>query len=337
VGAELAVIEADANEQAGAAPAAVTKVPVVAPARRPEHRDGGRPLAAPAVRARARELAIDLATITGSGPDSRITHADLDRLLTARAAHPAPFPVSAAPAESGSEDVPVFGLRRRIAERMQESTRRIPHFTYVEEIDVTRLEALRQTLNGKAADRPHLTLLPFLIRAIAMARAGHPTVNSHFDDVQGMVRRFAAVHAGIATQTERGLLVPVIRNADQLDVWQLAQEILRLSAAARSGKSARGELSGSTITVTSLGRLGGVMATPIINLPEVAIIGVNRIVERPAFADGAITARKLMNLSSSFDHRIIDGQEAAAFIADVRLLLEEPETLVATSPPKAEG
>jgi 2-oxoisovalerate dehydrogenase E2 component (dihydrolipoyl transacylase) len=276
------------------------------------------------VRARAKALNIDLASIAGSGPAGRVEHADLDRLLTNAAPASAP-PVASAPAEVGSEDVKIFGLRRRIAERMQDANRRIVHFTYVEEVDVTALEALRQSLNADGTGRPRLTVLPFLIKAIAAAIARHPAINSHFDDTNGIVRRFAAVHAGIATQTERGLLVPVIRDAGAKDLWQIASDISRLSGEARAGKSNREELSGSTITVTSLGALGGIMATPIINPPEVAIIGVNRIIERPVIIDGAVAIRRIMNLSSSFDHRIIDGHGAAAFIAEVRKLLESPQ------------
>jgi 2-oxoisovalerate dehydrogenase E2 component (dihydrolipoyl transacylase) len=284
-------------------------------------------LASPAVRARAKALNIDLVGIAGCGPAGRIEHADLDRVLT-KATPASMSPPVLAPAEAGSEDIKIFGLRRRIAERMQDSKRRVPHFTYVEEVDVTALEALRQSLNEEGRVRPRLTVLPFLIKAIVAAASRHPTVNSHFDDSQGIVRRFAALHAGIATQTARGLLVPVIRNAEAKDIWQLAVEILRLSEEARAGKSKPDELGGSTLTVTSLGALGGVMATPIINPPEVAIIGVNRIVERPAVIDGAIEIRKLMNLSSSFDHRIIDGHAAAEFIQAVKTALERPDGLL---------
>ena len=210
---------------------------------------------------------------------------------------------------------------------MQDSKRRVPHFTYVEEVDVQALEDLRAKLNAARGSKPHLTILPFLIRAIVAALARHPTVNCHFDDANGVIRRFTPVHAGIATQTERGLLVPVIHHAEALDIWQLAAEIARLSEAARAGKSDRGDLTGSTITVTSLGALGGLMATPIINPPEVAIIGVNQIKQRAVVIDGGVAVRKMMNLSSSFDHRIVDGHEAAAFIAEVRKGLEAPKAI----------
>jgi len=328
VGAELAVIEtAHADAPANAQQSKAARAP---PPRgpTPSHAQArGKTLASPAVRARAKSLGIDLATIAGQGPGGRIEHADLDRLLARKHEQASP-PLALAPAEEGTEDIRVFGLRRRIAERMLESKRRVPHFAYVEEVDVTALEALRASLNAAERQRPHLTVLPFLIRAIVLAVARHPAINCHFDDTQGVIRRFKAVHAGIATQTDRGLLVPVIRNAEAKDVRQLAAEISRLSAAARAGKSDRADLLGSTITVTSLGALGGIMATPIINPPEVAIIGVNRIAERAVVLDGRIVVRKMMNLSSSFDHRIVDGHQAAAFIADVKRQLEAPQGLV---------
>jgi 2-oxoisovalerate dehydrogenase E2 component (dihydrolipoyl transacylase) len=231
-------------------------------------------------------------------------------------------------AEDGIEDVKIFGLRRRIAERMQDAKRRIPHFAYVEEVDVTELEDLRRGLNAAQDSRGRVTLLPFLIRALVKSIEDHPGVNAHFDDEQGVIRRFKSVHAGIATQTERGLLVPVIRHAESKDIWQLAAEISRLSEASRSGKAPREDLIGSTITVTSLGALGGISATPIINPPEVAIIGVNKIAERPVARDGAVAIRKMMNLSSSFDHRIVDGHDAAAFIQSVKTCLEAPAALI---------
>ncbi len=287
---------------------------------------GAKGLASPAVRARARALGIDLATVAASG--TVVQHGDLDKILLSRQAAPSAGPAMA-PGEEGSEDIKIFGLRRRIAERMLEAKRRIPHFAYVEEVDVTELEALRGKLNETHASRGKLTMLPFLIRALIKAVTAHPGVNAHFNDAEGVVRRFNAVHVGIATQTERGLLVPVIRNAQTKDIWKLAAEIARLSEAARAGKSHREELSGSTITVTSLGALGGVAATPIINPPEVAIVGVNRMAERPMVRDGAVVIRKMMNLSSSFDHRIVDGYEAATFIKAVKDCLEDPAGLVA--------
>ena len=287
-------------------------------------------LAAPAVRARASALGIELASIAPSGDDGRILHADLDAALRSRApvasaAQPTGASINAS--QPGDEDVKIFGLRRRIAERMQDATRRIPHFTYVEEVDVTALETLREKLNAARSAGERLTPLPFLIRAIALSLAAHPNINAHFDDVGSLMRRFKRLNIGIATQTALGLLVPVIRNAQALDVAQLAVEIARVSAAARAGKASREELTGSTLTVTSLGALGGVASTPIVNPPEVAILGANRIAERVVVRDGAISVRKIMNLSSSFDHRIIDGYDAAAFVAAVKGRLEAPEGL----------
>ena len=318
VGAALAVFETE-----GAAEAPQQQ----APAQRQEEQRASPPpsvkcLAAPAVRARARRLALDLATVSGSGPEGRILHEDLDGLLTSRASRPE----AAQPkAPEDVEEIQLFGLRRRIAERMQESKRRIPHFTYVEEVDVEDLE--RERARRNAGNGAHLTLLPFLIRALVMAIAEHPQVNCHFDDEAGKIRRFRPVHVGIATQTERGLLVPVIHHAERLDAEEIAAEIQRLSTAARAGKSAREELTGSTITVTSLGSLGGIAATPIINPPEVAIVGVNRIREKLVLRDGEVQARKVMNLSSSFDHRIVDGFVAAAFIAALKQAMEAPLSL----------
>ena len=222
----------------------------------------------------------------------------------------------------------VIGLRRQIAEAMQDAKRRIPHFSYVEEVDVTALEALRQDLNERRGEgAPKLTLLPFLIRAMVKAIPDHPEVNAHFDEEAGIIRRYAAVHIGVATQTRRGLLVPVISHAEAHDLHAIASEIGRLSEAARAGKATRAELSGSTITVSSLGPLGGIAATPIVKPPEVAIVGVNKIVERPVVRDGQIVIRKMMNLSSSFDHRVVDGFDAASFIQTLKGYLEVPARL----------
>ena len=324
VGSELVVFEIEGGV---AAPVeALKSMPAAAPA---TGGAGGKALASPAVRARASALGIELSTIIGTGTAGQIQHGDLDAILLSRqAAAPAPATFTLGAKEDGAEDIKIFGLRRRIAERMQDAKRRIPHFAYVEEVDVTELEELRRELNGAEGSRGRLTLLPFLIRAMIKGIALHPGVNAHFDDGQGIIRRFKPVHTGIATQTERGLLVPVIHRAETKDVWQLAAEITRLSEAARSGKSSRAELMGSTITVTSLGVLGGIAATPIINPPEVAIVGVNKIAERPAVRNGAIVIRKMMNLSSSFDHRIVDGFAAAAFIKSVKDGLEAPATLI---------
>lgn len=286
-------------------------------------RPGARPLASPAVRRRAWDLGIELQFVPGTGPGGRITQHDLDAYVASGAT-----PAGAPPARrDGVEAVPIVGLRRAIAEHLQTSKRRIPHFSYIEEIDVTALEELRDHLNSSYSDREHLTLLPFLMRAIVSAAAAHPQVNARYDDEAGVLHRHGAVHIGIATQTEGGLLVPVVHHAEVLDLWQSAAELRRLAAAARAGKAARDELTGSTITLTSLGALGGIAATPVINHPEVAIIGVNRIAERPVVRDGQIAIRKMMNLSSSFDHRIVDGWEAASFIQRIKQQLEQPAML----------
>jgi 2-oxoisovalerate dehydrogenase E2 component (dihydrolipoyl transacylase) len=225
------------------------------------------------------------------------------------------------------EEVRVTGLRRQIAETMLESKRRIPHFSYVDEVDVTALEDARRELNNRFPDRPKLTVLPFLVRALVKTLPGHAGINAHFDDKEAVIRRYAAIHVGVATQTPRGLVVPVLRHAESRDLWDIAAEIRRLSDTARAGKATREELSGSTVTVSSLGALGGIAATPIIKPPEVAVVAVNRIVERPVVRDGAVVVRKMMNLSSSFDHRVVDGFDAASFIQDVKACLETPTLL----------
>ena len=292
----------------------------------PENDD--KPLAAPAVRRRAMDLGIDLHSISGSGPDGRITHEDLDAF--ARGGGTASRPAASAQyaEREGEETVSVIGLRRKIAQKMQESKRRIPHFTYVEEVDVTELEALRARLNSQwAATRGRLTLLPFLMRAIVRTTPMFPQINARFDDEAGTLTRYGAVHIGIATQTEGGLMVPVVHHAEARDLWSSAAEVARLSDAARAGKATRDELTGSTITITSLGPLGGIVTTPVINHPEVAIVGVNRIVERPVIRNGAIVARLMMNLSSSFDHRVVDGMLGAEFVQALRACLESPATM----------
>lgn len=289
-----------------------------------------KPLAAPAVRKRAWDMGIELQYVAGSGPAGRITHADLDNFVAGRKqGHATHGGADSRYAElHGEEAVPLIGLRRKIAEKMQLSKRQIPHFTYVEEVDVTELEALRGQLNARyGEERGKLTLLPLLMRAVVLAIRKFPEVNARFDDQAGIVTRYQPVHLGIATQTDAGLMVPVIRNAEARDPWNSAREILRLAEAARTGKAARDELSGSTITITSLGPLGGIVSTPVINHPEVAIVGVNRILDRPVVKNGGLVPRKLMNLSSSFDHRVIDGMVAAEFIQTVRGYLESPATL----------
>lgn len=287
------------------------------------------PLASPAVRQHAWDLGIELRFVTGSGQGGRILHGDLEAYVQQRDAGLPPATGGGGLAKrSGEERIPLIGLRRKIAEKMQAAKRHIPHFTYVEEVDVTELEALRATLNQRwQGRRAHLTLLPFLARALVVAVRDFPQMNARFDEESSTVTRYGAVHLGIATQGEQGLAVPVVRHAEALDLWGCAQEVARLATAVRGGKAGRDELSGSTLTISSLGPLGGIASTPIINHPEVAIIGVNRIVERPAFRNGLVVPRKLMNLSASFDHRLIDGQDAASFIQAVRQLLEQPATL----------
>lgn len=288
---------------------------------------GEKPLASPAVRKRAWDLGIELRFVHGSGPAGRVMHEDLDAYLQGQGAATAAR--GPAYAERNDEElVPVIGLRRKIAQKMAESKRRIPHFSYVEEIDVTELEDLRVSLNAKFGEsRGKLTLLPLLARAMVIALRDFPQINARYDDEAGQVTRYGAVHIGIATQSDGGLMVPVMRHAETRDLWSMAAEIGRLAQAVRSGGAGRDELSGSTITITSLGPLGGIVTTPVINHPEVGIVGVNRIVERPAFRNGAVVARKLMNLSSSFDHRVVDGMDAARFIQAVRALLEQPALL----------
>ncbi|KTT43726.1 branched-chain alpha-keto acid dehydrogenase subunit E2 [Pseudomonas oryzihabitans] len=297
------------------------------PAPRPA--PGSPPLASPAVRQHAWDLGIELRFVTGSGQGGRILHGDLDAYVQQRDAGLPPSTSGSGLAKrSGEERIPLIGLRRKIAEKMQTAKRHIPHFTYVEELDVTELEALRASLNQRwQGRRAHLTLLPFLARALVVAVRDFPQMNARFDEESSTVTRYGAVHLGIATQGEQGLAVPVVRHAEALDLWGCAQEVARLATAVRAGKASRDELGGSTLTISSLGPLGGIASTPIINHPEVAIIGVNRIVERPAFRNGLVVPRKLMNLSASFDHRLIDGQDAASFIQAVRQLLEQPATL----------
>ena len=309
---------------AAVAPAAAPAASRAGVARAP----GERPLASPAVRHRAWEHGIDLRFVPGSGPAGRVTHADIDAYI-AHGGQPPAVASSRLVERHDEEQVPVIGLRRRIAQKMQEAKRRIPHFSYVEEVDVSALEALRAQLNEAYADtRGKLTLLPLLARALVIALREFPQINARYDDEAGIVTRSGAVHLGIATQTENGLMVAVLRHAEARDLWAIGAEIARLAEAARSGRATREELGGSTLTITSLGALGGIATTPVINHPEVAIVGVNRIVERPVFDGPRIVARKLMNLSSSFDHRVVDGMDAARFIQAVRALLEAPALLL---------
>lgn len=288
---------------------------------------GEKPLASPAVRRYAWDRGIDLRFVQGSGPAGRILREDVDAFIAGRQGAATPAPQRAR--IDWEETIPVIGLRRKIAQKMREAKQHIPHFAYVEEIDMTDCEALRQQLNEKyAATRGKLTLLPLLIRAIVLAVREFPQVNARYDDEADIVTRYGAVHLGIATQTDGGLMVPVLRHAETLDFWQAAAEIARLAEAARSGKATREELSGSTLTITSLGPLGGIVSTPVINWPEVAIVGVNRMVERPVIRNGQVVPRQMMNLSSSFDHRVVDGMDAAKFIQCVRGYLEAPASLL---------
>jgi 2-oxoisovalerate dehydrogenase E2 component (dihydrolipoyl transacylase) len=284
-----------------------------------------KPLASPAVRLRAREAGIELRHVRGSGPAGRITHDDLDAHLaqmkrgTAAKRHEPKTSVT---------DIKIIGLRRRIAEKMSLAASRIPHITYVEEVDVTALEDLRTKLNErKRPERAKLTILPFLMRAMVQAIAEQPNLNALFDDEAGIVHQHAAVHIGIATQTDAGLMVPVVRHAEARNLWDCAAEMSRLAETARTGSATREELSGSTITITSLGAIGGLATTPIINHPEVAIIGVNRIAIRPHWDGATFVPRKMMNLSSSFDHRVIDGWDAAQFVQRIKAQLETPALL----------
>ncbi len=306
-------------------PAAVCQGPMVA------READERPLASPAVRKHALDLGIQLRLVRGTGPAGRVLHEDLDAYLAqgqAQGQQPQSTAAAAYAQRDDEEQIPVIGMRRKIAQRMQEATQRAAHFSYVEEIDVTAVEELRAHLNEKhGATRGKLTLLPFLVRAMVVALRDFPQINARYDDEAQVITRLGAVHVGVATQSNMGLMVPVVRHAEARSLWDSAAEISRLATAARNGKASRDELSGSTITLTSLGALGGIVSTPVLNLPEVAIVGVNKIVERPMVIKGQIVIRKMMNLSSSFDHRVVDGMDAALFIQAIRGLLEQPATL----------
>ncbi|WPN96400.1 dihydrolipoamide acetyltransferase family protein [Pseudomonas sp. MUP55] len=310
------------------APVQAKPAPVATKVQAPVARDAAeRPLASPAVRKHALDAGIPLRLVQGTGPAGRILHEDLDAYLQQGASSSS----SAANPYAERHDehqIPVIGMRRKIAQRMQDATRRAAHFSYVEEIDVTVLDELRVHLNEKhGATRGKLTLLPFIVRAMVVALRDFPQINARYDDEAQVITRLGAVHVGVATQSDVGLMVPVVRHAEARNLWGTAEEIARLATAARNGKASRDELSGSTITLTSLGALGGIVSTPVLNLPEVAIVGVNRIVERPMVIKGQIVVRKMMNLSSSFDHRVVDGMDAAQFIQAIRGLLEQPASL----------
>ncbi|RQO46602.1 dihydrolipoamide acetyltransferase family protein [Pseudomonas sp. KBW05] len=315
--------------EAKPAPVAVESKPApVIAAQAPVARDADeRPLASPAVRKHALDAGIQLRLVQGTGPAGRILHEDLDAYLQQGTAK-ASTAVNPYAERNSEEQIPVIGMRRKIAQRMQDATRRAAHFSYVEEIDVTALDELRVHLNEKhGATRGKLTLLPFIVRAMVVALKDFPQINARYDDEAQVITRLGAVHVGVATQSDIGLMVPVVRHAEARSLWGNAEEITRLATAARNGKASRDELSGSTITLTSLGALGGIVSTPVLNLPEVAIVGVNRIVERPMVIKGQIVVRKMMNLSSSFDHRVVDGMDAAQFIQAIRGLLEQPASL----------
>lgn len=311
-------VKEEVAEPAPAPAPAPTPVVVSAP--------GARPLASPAVRQRARESGIDLTTVAGSGPAGRITHSDLDSWKDAGSPVAAAGPSRAA--KTGTTEVPVIGLRRKISESMTASYTTIPHFSYFEEVDITHLDELRVHLNSTRSEgQPKLTYLPFIMQALVKALGENPVCNALFDDEKGVVTRHDAVHLGIATQTDRGLYVPVVKHVEAQDVWQSASEMQRVSQAARDGTAGLDELTGSTFTITSLGRMGGLGATPIINKPEVGILGVHNAVDTPVVRNGQIVIRKMLRLSSSWDHRVVDGWDGAMLVQRLKTLLENPATI----------
>lgn len=325
VGSVLVEFELDgvALEDAAELPPAVATVAASAP---PPTTAASNLLAAPATRARAKDMGIALEQVQGTGPDGRITDHDLDSFITRNTNAPGGKPQGQT--RDGVTETKIIGLRRKIAEKMEDAYRRIPHITYVEEFDLTELEGLRRELNEERREtQPKLTLLPFFMRALAVVQPEFPSINARYDDQAGILQAFEAVHIGIATQTPDGLMVPVVRHAEALDLWGCARELSRVTAAAKNGTATREELGGSTITITSLGALGGIATTPIINAPEVAIIGPNKLVDRLILQNGQIVTRTLMNLSSSFDHRIVDGHDVARFVQRLRSLIERPARL----------
>jgi len=355
VGSELVVFETESSEDLVIAPAPTPSpaLRATSPAdagevRKPEPAPGLRPAAAaaeaevksetgrvkasPATRRKAREAGIDLRQVAGSGPTGRITPRDFDAALNGAASSRQHGGPAAAPSllrpRTGAEEIKVIGVRRVIAQRMTDAARTIPHFSYVEEVDVTDLESLRVHLNAKAPrGTPALTYLPFLAAALARVLEEFPQCNAHYDAERNVLIRHHPVHLGVATQTPDGLKVPVVRHAEARSLWELSDEIRRVSEAAKTGKASREELTGSTITITSLGRLGGIVSTPIINAPEMGIIGVNKAIDRPVVLNGAVAIRRIMNLSSSFDHRFVDGYDAAAMILALKDRLEHPATI----------
>ena len=322
----IEVENSDASDADDALAADPQPEPLPAPTPAPEPAQHAKVLATPAVRKRAKDLGVDLAQVKPA-EDGRVRHGDLDQFLSYNAGY------GAAAAPRADEEKKVIGMRRRIAENMAASKRNIPHFSYVEECDVTDLEVLRAQLNSNRGDKPKLTILPLLITAICKTLPDFPMINARYDDEAGVVTRHGAVNLGMAAQTDAGLMVPVIRNAQAQNLWQLANEISRLAEAARSGTAKSEEMQGGTLTVTSLGPLGGVATTPVINRPEVAIIGPNRIIERPMYVNGSdgverIEKRKLMNISISCDHRVVDGWDAASFVQALKRLLETPALIL---------
>jgi 2-oxoisovalerate dehydrogenase E2 component (dihydrolipoyl transacylase) len=328
VGAPLIVFETDAAARAPEPPAAKIAAessaePAAEPAATPER--PGKVQTSPSIRARARAAGVDLAAVPGSGPRGRILKTDFEAFLSAGAPGVTPAAAAAPARRTGTEEIRVIGLRRKIAERMAQAAREIPHFTYVEEIDLTALESLREHLNARRRDDlPGLTPLAFIGLALVRVLRDFPQCNAHYDSARNVLVRYDAVHLGIATQTADGLKVPVVRHAEALDLEGLAAEIRRVSTAARDNRASREELTGSTITITSLGRMGGIVSTPVINQPEVGIIGVNKAVDRPVVLGGQVVVRRMMNLSSSFDHRFVDGYDAAAMIQALKERLEQP-------------
>ena len=341
VGSSL--MEIDSEGEAGASAAEVTeeqepvsdpdppKAPEPAPAPKAQpvpseiQTQTGRVLASPAVRKRARENDVALSNVRGSGPAGRIRHADLDAFIAAGGAVSGAPPMAYSLKRTEVTPVKVVGLRRKISEQMSLSKSRIPHFSYFEEVDVTELENLRQILNSTRDEtQPKLTYLPFIMMALAKIMPDHPECNAHFDDEAGVVNRNAAVNLGIATQTDRGLYVPVVKHVESMDIWKTASEMQRVSGSARDGSASLDELTGSTFTITSLGREGGLGATPIINHPEVAILGVHKAREMPVARNGAVVIRRIMNLSSAFDHRVVDGADGASLIQHLKRMLENP-------------
>ncbi|MCF6214638.1 MAG: 2-oxo acid dehydrogenase subunit E2 [Emcibacter sp.] len=312
--------------------ATVNPIPVPVPATITTPTSGtanDHPLASPAVRLRALEAHIDLAKVPGSGPAGRINHQDLDDFIASGGRISGHISDMGKQKRTAIEEIPVIGIRRKIAQRMELSKRSIPHYSYVEEVDVTEVEKLRHFLNAnRTEEQPKLSILPFIMMATLKGMEKFPECNSHYDPEHSLVRRFSGVHLGIASQTPNGLMVPVVRHAETRDIWDMAAEMMRVSSAARVGKAKREELSGSTVTITSLGKIGGIVTTPVINYPEVSIIGVNKIVPRPMVMNQTdIQIRQMMNLSSSFDHRVVDGFVAAELIQFIKGALEQPATL----------